>query len=86
MKVAVLKETFAGERRVALVPAAVAPLGKAGVDVAVVVVPFCAPQALDANTREIPGEGNLNRNFPGIGDPITATTGSTAAARLRSPS
>jgi len=45
-----------------------------------VVVPFCAPQALDANTREISGEGNLNRNFPGVGDPITATTGSTAAA------
>ena len=45
-----------------------------------IVVPFCAPQALDANTREIPGEGNLNRNFPGVGDPITATTGSTAAA------
>jgi autotransporter-associated beta strand protein len=45
-----------------------------------VVIPFCAPQALDANTREIPGEGNLNRNFPGVGDPITATTGSTAAA------
>ena len=45
-----------------------------------VVVPFCAPQALDANTREIPGEGNLNRNFPGINDPITKTTGSTATA------
>lgn len=45
-----------------------------------IVVPFCAPQALDANTREIPGEGNLNRNFPGVSDPITATTGSTAAA------
>ena len=45
-----------------------------------VVVPFCAPQALDANSREIPGEGNLNRNFPGINDPITKTTGSTATA------
>ncbi|MFM7207046.1 MAG: succinylglutamate desuccinylase/aspartoacylase family protein [Planctomycetaceae bacterium] len=45
-----------------------------------VVVPFCAPQALDANTREIAGEGNLNRNFPGINDPITKTTGSTATA------
>ncbi|MFM7242843.1 MAG: succinylglutamate desuccinylase/aspartoacylase family protein [Planctomycetaceae bacterium] len=45
-----------------------------------IVVPFCAPQALDANTREIAGEGNLNRNFPGVGAPITATTGSTATA------
>jgi autotransporter-associated beta strand protein len=45
-----------------------------------VVIPFCAPQALDANSREIPGEGNLNRNFPGINDPITKTTGSTATA------
>jgi len=35
MKVAVLKESFPGERRVALVPAGVAPLGKAGVAVAV---------------------------------------------------
>ncbi|MFN6190336.1 MAG: Re/Si-specific NAD(P)(+) transhydrogenase subunit alpha [Planctomycetia bacterium] len=35
MKVAVAKETFPGERRVALVPAAVAPLKKAGLDVAV---------------------------------------------------
>ena len=35
MKVAVLKESFPGERRVALVPAGVAPLGKTGVDVAV---------------------------------------------------
>jgi len=35
MKVAVLKETFPGERRVALVPAAVAPLKKAGLEVAV---------------------------------------------------
>jgi NAD(P) transhydrogenase subunit alpha len=35
MKVAVLKESFPGERRVALVPAGVAPLGKAGVDVVV---------------------------------------------------
>lgn len=35
MKVAVLKETFPGERRVALVPAAIAGLKKAGVDVAV---------------------------------------------------
>jgi autotransporter-associated beta strand protein len=55
-----------------------------------VVVPFAAPQALDAGTRGIPGEGNLNRNFPGISDPITATTGSTATAlwafvRARSP-
>jgi autotransporter-associated beta strand protein len=45
-----------------------------------VVVPFAAPQALAANTREILGEGNLNRNFPGIDDPITATTGPTATA------
>jgi autotransporter-associated beta strand protein len=45
-----------------------------------VVVPFAAPQALAAGTRQIPDEGDLNRNFPGIGDPITATTGSTAAA------
>ena len=45
-----------------------------------IVIPFCAPQALAANTREIPGEGNLNRNFPGKSDPITATTGSTATA------
>ena len=35
MKVAVLKESFPGERRVALVPAGVAPLGKTGVDVVV---------------------------------------------------
>ena len=35
MNVAVLKESFPGERRVALVPAGVAPLGKAGVAVAV---------------------------------------------------
>ncbi len=35
MKVAVLKETFPGERRVALVPAAVPPLVKAGLAVAV---------------------------------------------------
>jgi NAD(P) transhydrogenase subunit alpha len=35
MKVAVLKETFPGERRVALVPAALAPLAKAGVTVLV---------------------------------------------------
>ena len=35
MKVAVAKETFPGERRVALVPAAVAPLKKAGIEVAV---------------------------------------------------
>lgn len=45
-----------------------------------VIVPFAAPQALAVGMREIPDEGNLNRNFPGIGDPITATTGSTAAA------
>jgi len=35
MKVAVVKEMFPGERRVALVPAAVGPLRKAGVEVAV---------------------------------------------------
>jgi NAD(P) transhydrogenase subunit alpha len=35
MKVAVLKETFPGERRVALVPAAVGPLLKAGLEVVV---------------------------------------------------
>ncbi|MFM9196538.1 MAG: Re/Si-specific NAD(P)(+) transhydrogenase subunit alpha [Planctomycetia bacterium] len=35
MKVAVLKETFPGERRVALVPAAVAPLLKSGLQVVV---------------------------------------------------
>jgi len=35
MKVAVAQENFPGERRVALVPAAVAPLKKAGIDVAV---------------------------------------------------
>jgi NAD(P) transhydrogenase subunit alpha len=35
MKVAVLKETFPGERRVALVPAAVAPLVKSGLEVVV---------------------------------------------------
>ena len=35
MKVAVLKETFPGERRVALVPAAVGPLVKAGTEVVV---------------------------------------------------
>ena len=35
MKVAVAKETFPGERRVALVPAAIAPLKKAGIDVSV---------------------------------------------------
>ena len=35
MKVAVLKELFPGERRVALVPAAIAPLSKAGVSVLV---------------------------------------------------
>jgi len=35
MKVAVLKETFPGETRVALVPAAVGPLVKAGLEVAV---------------------------------------------------
>ncbi len=35
MKVAVLKETFPGERRVALVPAAVGPLVKSGLEVAV---------------------------------------------------
>jgi H+-translocating NAD(P) transhydrogenase subunit alpha len=35
MKVAVLKETFPGERRVALVPAAVPPLVKAGLAIAV---------------------------------------------------
>lgn len=45
-----------------------------------VVIPFAAPQALAAGTREMPVEGNLNRNFPGVGDPITATTGSTATA------
>jgi len=45
-----------------------------------VVIPFAAPQALAAGTREIAGEGNLNRNFPGVSDSITATTGSTAAA------
>jgi H+-translocating NAD(P) transhydrogenase subunit alpha len=35
MKAAVLKETFPGERRVALVPTAIPPLTKAGVEVAV---------------------------------------------------
>lgn len=35
MKVAVLKETFPGERRVALVPASVGPLVKAGLEVSV---------------------------------------------------
>ena len=35
MKVAVLKETFPGERRVAIVPAAVGPLVKAGLEVVV---------------------------------------------------
>jgi len=35
MKVSVLKETFPGERRVALVPAAIGPLLKAGLEVAV---------------------------------------------------
>ena len=35
MKVAVLKETFPGERRVALVPSAVPPLVKAGLEIAV---------------------------------------------------
>ena len=35
MKVAVLSETFPGERRVALVPAAVGPLVKAGLEVVV---------------------------------------------------
>jgi len=35
MKVAVLKETFPGERRVALVPAAIAPLIKSGLEIAV---------------------------------------------------
>jgi NAD(P) transhydrogenase subunit alpha len=35
MKAAVVKETFAGERRVALVPASVAPLKKAGIEVVV---------------------------------------------------
>ena len=35
MKVAVLKETFPGERRVALVPAAIASLTKSGLEVVV---------------------------------------------------
>ena len=35
MKVAILKETFPGERRVAVVPAAVPALAKAGLDVVV---------------------------------------------------
>ena len=35
MKVAVLKETFPGERRVALVPAAIAPLVKSGLEIVV---------------------------------------------------
>ena len=35
MKVAVLKETFPGERRVALVPAAIAPLAKTGLEIVV---------------------------------------------------
>ena len=35
MKVAVVRETFPGERRVALVPAAVGPLKKTGIEVAV---------------------------------------------------
>ena len=35
MKVAVLKETFPGERRVALVPAAIASLMKSGLEVVV---------------------------------------------------
>ena len=35
MKVAVLRETFPGERRVAVVPAAIPALAKSGLDVAV---------------------------------------------------
>ena len=35
MRIGVLKETFAGERRVALVPGVIATLKKAGCDVAV---------------------------------------------------
>ena len=45
-----------------------------------IVVPFAAPQAMAVNTRTIPNEGDLNRNFPGVGDPIDATTGPTADA------
>jgi len=45
-----------------------------------VVIPEAAPQALAAGTRTIPGEGDLNRNFPGQGDAINDTTGPTAAA------
>jgi len=45
-----------------------------------VVIPFAAPQALAAGTREIPEEGDLNRNFPGRDDQITATKGPTATA------
>jgi len=46
-----------------------------------IVVPAAAPQALAAKTRSIPNEGDLNRNFPGAGEPVGATTGPTAAAR-----
>jgi autotransporter-associated beta strand protein len=45
-----------------------------------IVVPMAAPQAAAAGTRNIPDEGDLNRNFPGLSDSITATSGPTAAA------
>jgi quinoprotein glucose dehydrogenase len=45
-----------------------------------IVVPSAAPQALAARTRTIPNEGDLNRNFPGFGESIAATSGPTAAA------
>jgi autotransporter-associated beta strand protein len=45
-----------------------------------IVVPSAAPQALAAKTRTIPGEGDLNRNFPGAGESSNATSGPTATA------
>lgn len=45
-----------------------------------IVVPAAAPQAMAAKTRTMPNEGDLNRNFPGAGESVNATTGATAAA------
>ncbi|MFM8891849.1 MAG: Re/Si-specific NAD(P)(+) transhydrogenase subunit alpha [Planctomycetia bacterium] len=61
MKVAVLKETFPGERRVALVPAAVGPLLKAGAEVVVETGAGSAAGFGDDDYRKV-GAGIVSRD------------------------
>ena len=45
-----------------------------------IVIPEANPGGLEAGTRSTPGEGDLNRNFPGQNESINAVDGPTATA------